>query len=67
MAHLIQVLNDVTGVSTKLVHIIGHSLGAHIAGFAGKRLATNNHALGRISGTQRMGRALKILHNTVLT
>ena len=52
MAYLIQVLNDVTGVSTNLVHLIGHSLGAHIAGYAGKRLAANHYTLGRISGTE---------------
>ena len=50
IAYLIQILNDATGVSTKSVHIIGHSLGAHIAGYTGKRLARKNVTLGRITG-----------------
>ena len=52
IAYLIQILNHVTGVSTKSVHIIGHSLGAHIAGYAGKRLANEKFTLGRISGME---------------
>ncbi|XP_028403781.1 pancreatic lipase-related protein 2-like [Dendronephthya gigantea] len=50
IAYLIQILNDVTGVRTKSVHIIGHSLGAHIAGYAGKRLARKGLSIGRITG-----------------
>ena len=56
IAYLIQILNHVTGVSTKSVHIIGHSLGAHIAGYAGKRLANENFTLGRISGMELMSK-----------
>ncbi len=51
IAYLIEVLNDVTGIPTKSVHIIGHSLGAHVAGYVGKRLTRKNFTLGRISGT----------------
>ncbi|XP_028403774.1 pancreatic lipase-related protein 2-like [Dendronephthya gigantea] len=50
IAYLVQMLNDVTGVRTKSVHIIGHSLGAHIAGYAGKRLARKDLTIGRITG-----------------
>ena len=35
------------GVSAENVHLIGHSLGSHIAGYAGERVK----GLGRISGT----------------
>lgn len=49
-AHLISALSNVTGLSSTNVHIIGHSLGAHAAGFTGKRL---NTTLGRISGEFR--------------
>ncbi|KAF8788389.1 Pancreatic triacylglycerol lipase like protein [Argiope bruennichi] len=35
-----------TGITPESVHIIGHSLGSHIAGYAGKRL----RSLGRITG-----------------
>lgn len=46
-AHLISALSNVTGLSSANVHIIGHSLGAHAAGFTGKLL---NTTLGRITG-----------------
>ncbi|XP_012937117.1 pancreatic lipase-related protein 2 [Aplysia californica] len=45
IAKLIRVLVQVTGLSTENVHIIGHSLGAHVAGYAGARTP----GLGRIS------------------
>lgn len=32
------------------MHIIGFSLGAHVAGFAGKALRRNNVTVGRITG-----------------
>ena len=54
IAHLLEVLYDVKGISTISVHIIGHSLGAHIAGYAGKRLSRKNFTLGRISGIMGM-------------
>ncbi|GFX80309.1 pancreatic lipase-related protein 2 [Trichonephila clavipes] len=46
VAFLIKQLEEIKGVSPMNCHIIGHSLGAHIAGYAGERL----NKLGRISG-----------------
>ncbi|CAL1299426.1 unnamed protein product [Larinioides sclopetarius] len=46
LANFIQFLNSSNGVDLQNVHLIGHSLGAHVAGVAGKE--TPN--LGRISG-----------------
>lgn len=39
-------MQSIVGLEPENVHIIGHSLGAHIAGYAGKRLKN----LGRITG-----------------
>lgn len=38
------------GVKTKDVHLIGHSLGAHISGYAGQSIKQ----LGRITGTHEL-------------
>ncbi|GBL97365.1 Pancreatic triacylglycerol lipase [Araneus ventricosus] len=46
IALLIQKLQKLKGVSPMNCHIIGHSLGAHVAGYAGLRL----NKLGRITG-----------------
>ncbi|XP_066968507.1 pancreatic triacylglycerol lipase-like [Macrobrachium rosenbergii] len=46
VAHLVNWLKDKAGLQPKDVHIIGHSLGAHTAGYAGERIS----ALGRITG-----------------
>lgn len=40
-------LQDATGLTTHQIHVIGHSLGAHAAGFVGKSL---NGTLPRITG-----------------
>ncbi|KAL8596193.1 hypothetical protein ACOMHN_021233 [Nucella lapillus] len=46
IAQLITFLQNTTGARPEDMHIIGHSLGAHIAGYAGERL----RYLGRITG-----------------
>lgn len=50
VARLIELLNVASGVENTNIHIIGFSLGAHVAGYAG--METKN--LGRISGTFRV-------------
>lgn len=47
VAQLITVLETSHGISLDDVHIIGHSLGAHIAGYAGERL----NRVARITGS----------------
>lgn len=46
IAALITSLNRMFGTTNSKYHLIGHSLGAHIAGYAGSRLPE----LGRITG-----------------
>ncbi|CAL4085513.1 unnamed protein product, partial [Meganyctiphanes norvegica] len=46
VAYLVNLLQSVYNVSLANVHIIGHSLGAHISGYAGERIP----GLGRITG-----------------
>lgn len=46
IAQLINMLSSLTGADNRSFHIIGHSLGAHTAGYAGERVSH----LGRISG-----------------
>lgn len=48
VAQLITLLGTSHGISLDDVHIIGHSLGAHIAGYAGERLSR----AGRITGNR---------------
>lgn len=47
------------GVTPSRFHIIGHSLGAHIAGYAGEKL----HTLGRITGKQICSYIAKFLED----
>ncbi|KAK2503252.1 hypothetical protein MC885_010235, partial [Smutsia gigantea] len=47
VAYFVEVLQSALGYSPSDVHIIGHSLGAHAAGEAGRR---RNGTIGRISG-----------------
>ena len=51
LAELIDALNRTLGVALKKFHIIGHSLGAQIAGFAGEKLRQSGKVIGRITGT----------------
>ncbi|CAB0012251.1 unnamed protein product, partial [Nesidiocoris tenuis] len=38
------------GLSTSNVHLVGHSLGAHVSGFAGKRMQESGFVPARVSG-----------------
>ncbi|XP_015908743.1 pancreatic triacylglycerol lipase-like [Parasteatoda tepidariorum] len=51
VAKLINILQIIKNISLDHIHIIGHSLGAHIAGFAGKRL----NGVSRITGLDPAG------------
>jgi len=51
VAMLIDDLVNATGVDISTVHILGHSLGSHVAGYAGERLKN----LGRITGLDPAG------------
>ncbi|XP_055944431.1 uncharacterized protein LOC129975394 [Argiope bruennichi] len=51
VAQLITFLHENLGVDMGKIHIIGHSLGAHIGGYAGERLPK----LGRITGLDPAG------------
>uniref|UniRef100_A0A6I8P516 Triacylglycerol lipase n=1 Tax=Ornithorhynchus anatinus TaxID=9258 RepID=A0A6I8P516_ORNAN len=57
VAYFIDVLMKVFGYSPSKVHLIGHSLGAHLAGEAGSRL----RGIGRITGLDPAG---PYFHNT---
>lgn len=49
IAELSKKLEAVTGASYDMTHLIGHSLGAHVAGYAGEHL---QGAYGRITGEE---------------
>ncbi|KAK3872898.1 hypothetical protein Pcinc_022059 [Petrolisthes cinctipes] len=53
-AHLLSALANTTGLSGVDVHLIGHSLGAHAAGFTAKDKQTNLR-IGRITGLDPAG------------
>lgn len=58
VANLILYLTNTCNISCANIHIIGHSLGAHIAGFAGKELqkiTLNKCVVGRITGLDAAG------------
>ncbi len=50
VAYLLKKIFQQSSIVDKNVHIIGFSLGAHVAGFAGKRLIKDGYKLGRITG-----------------
>lgn len=56
LSSFIKFLHDEMHIDLDLVHIIGHSLGAHAAGFSGKSLQNNyNLTIGRITGLDPAG------------
>lgn len=50
VAYLLKYLLEKNLVVDRDIHIVGFSLGAHIAGYAGKRLLKDGFKLGRITG-----------------
>lgn len=57
VAVFIQNFESATSLSRSKIHIIGHGLGAHIAGYAGERLK----GLARITGRQWQGPKLRYI------
>ncbi|KAH9519054.1 Inactive pancreatic lipase- protein 1 [Bulinus truncatus] len=51
IAYLIQKIMNITEIASSDFHIIGHSLGGHVAGYAGERIKE----LGRITGLDPAG------------
>ncbi|KAF8786161.1 phospholipase A1 member A-like [Argiope bruennichi] len=51
LADFIHFLQNNTGIEAKDIHLIGHSLGAHVAGIAGRRISS----LGRITALDAAG------------
>ena len=45
LAEFMKALHNVAGANYKDIHLVGHSLGAHVAGYAGARVKP-----GRITG-----------------
>ena len=54
VADLIDVLHRKFNVALNKFHIIGHSLGAQVAGFAGERLVKSGKVIGRITGNTQI-------------
>ena len=50
LAYLLKNLFKLRRRNGKRAHIIGFSLGAHAAGYAGKRLTQDGYKIGRITG-----------------
>jgi hypothetical protein len=56
ISELVKALHNTTPLDYSNVHLIGHSLGSHICGFAGERIP----GLGRITGKLQVKKSLKI-------
>jgi len=50
VSRMIELLHNTTGLSYKDVHVIGFSLGAHVAGYAGNSIRQKGNLIGRITG-----------------
>lgn len=55
IAHIIESLHNVHRIDYSSIHIIGYSLGAQIAGFAGRRLRGKGSPIARITGLDPAG------------
>uniref|UniRef100_A0A1I8JH39 Lipase domain-containing protein n=1 Tax=Macrostomum lignano TaxID=282301 RepID=A0A1I8JH39_9PLAT len=65
VAQFIVWLESNFGANRENFHLIGHSLGAHVSGYAGERLNTRNKKLGRISGLDPAGPYFENTHPEV--
>ena len=54
VAYLLKYILRRSIVSQENIHIIGFSLGAHVAGYTGRRLIKDGYKLGRITGRFRI-------------
>ena len=50
VSNLLEVLHNVIGLRFSSVHLIGFSLGAQVAGYAGRNLRQIGHTVRRITG-----------------
>uniref|UniRef100_A0A1I8GRE8 Lipase domain-containing protein n=1 Tax=Macrostomum lignano TaxID=282301 RepID=A0A1I8GRE8_9PLAT len=65
IAQFIVWLESNFGVNRENFHLIGHSLGAHVSGYAGERLSTGSKKLGRITGMDPAGPYFENTHPEV--
>eukprot|EP00794_Sanderia_malayensis_P008107 gene8107-8976_t len=63
--HLVELMNRDFGLNFSNVHLIGFSLGAQIAGYAGRYLSGNNHKIARITGLDAAGPYFEYEHTDV--
>lgn len=49
-AHLVKLLMEEGGVDPRRIHLIGHSLGAHLSGYVGHKIKEFGARIGRITG-----------------
>jgi len=50
LSHLLELLHNETGMKYSDVHLVGFSLGAQMASYAGRNLRRKGHVVGRITG-----------------
>jgi triacylglycerol lipase len=49
-AHVMNVLHETFGANYSNMYMIGWSLGAHVAGYAGEEIKSSGNLIGRITG-----------------